>query len=105
PRDLLARVRRLARRDQWGDETQTGPLFDVSVRVLISSDLLSVIDPKLSGDSTLFDQMLPDMREDIARRIGVLVPGVRVSADGNLPRRTMQFVLHGVPKALLRLGD
>ena len=94
-RELSERIHRLAQRDQWGG-AEGDTLFDPPVRVLIAEDLLPVVDPDLSGDSTLFDEMLPAMRDAVLRRTGVLVPGVRVVADAELPPRSIQFELHNV---------
>jgi type III secretory pathway component EscV/subtilisin-like proprotein convertase family protein len=98
-REVLRRVRRLRRRDSWEGEIEEVGLFAAAIVVEVAVDLLPDIDPQQNPENAkLFDELLPQMREQLSERTGVLVPPVRFNWNTELPPRTARVLVHRIPR-------
>ena len=77
----------------------------VPIGVEVSHDLIPLFETRPDSINRMFDELLPQMRSELAEEIGFPFPGVQVRGnERDLPPGTLMILIDEVPEVILRVG-
>src|SRR5262249_30747099 len=76
------------------------------IAIEVSNDLISIFEPASNGANSLFDELLPGMREALQGELGIPFPRIRVRGnETDMPPCSALIMVDEVPEAMFVMGQ